>query len=74
VDDEWDEEDDDEEEDDTIPCPYCRRPIYEDSQCCPYCGEYILEEDAAPARRPWWIIVGVLLAFCAIFWWIRWGG
>jgi hypothetical protein len=50
-------EQDDEEP--TIPCPYCRRAIHEDSERCPYCERYISREDA-PARKPWWIILGVV--------------
>ena len=46
------------DEETTIPCPYCRRPIYEDSPRCPHCGNYLSAEDAAPARKPWWILVG----------------
>ena len=72
-DDLWDEDEDDgdDEEEATIPCPNCKRPIHDESQRCPYCGEYILEEDAVPAHKPWWIIVGVLLAFYVVYRWIR---
>jgi len=71
---EWDDEDwaddDIEEEDDaTIPCPYCRRAIHEDSVRCPYCEQYISEEDAPPGKRPWWIVVGVVLCLAAIGLW-----
>ena len=70
-DEEWDaDEDDQEDEEPTIPCPYCRREIHEDSQRCPYCGEYILEEDTVPARKPWWIIIGALLVFYAVYQWV----
>jgi predicted nucleic acid-binding Zn ribbon protein len=58
------------DEDTTIPCPYCRRPIYEDSQRCPHCGNYISEEDAPAARKPWWIIVGALLVLYVVYRWI----
>ena len=54
----------------TIPCPYCKRPIHEESQRCPYCGNYLSAEDVAPARKPWWIIVGVLLALYVVYRWI----
>ena len=64
---EWDEEDDDEP---TVPCPYCKREIHEDAQRCPYCEHYISEEDAPPARKPWWIIVGALLCLYAVYRWI----
>lgn len=64
--DDWDDQDDEP----TVPCPYCRREIFEDSVCCPHCGEYISEEDASPGRKPWWIIVGALLGLAAILVWI----
>ena len=60
----------DDDEDVTIPCPYCRRPIYEDSQRCPHCGNYISEEDAAPRRKPWWIIVGTVAVLYIVYRWI----
>ena len=60
----------DDDEETTIPCPYCRHPIYEDSPRCPNCGNYISEEDHVPARKPWWIILGVLLAFYVVYRWI----
>jgi predicted nucleic acid-binding Zn ribbon protein len=68
--DEDDEDDGQDDGDTTIPCPYCRRPIYEDSQRCPHCGNFISEEDAPAARKPWWIIVGALLALYAVYRWI----
>jgi hypothetical protein len=76
---EWDNEgweadendrDGDAEDEPTIPCPYCRRAIYEDSPQCPYCRRYILDEDASPSRKPWWVILGVLLCLAAIWVWI----
>jgi hypothetical protein len=62
VEEEWD--------DDTIPCPYCKREIHEESQRCPHCGNYISDEDAPPARKPWWIIIGALLVFYIIYRWV----
>ena len=64
------ENDDEDDEEPTIPCPHCRRQIYEESQRCPYCGNYISEEDAVPARKPWWIIIGALLALYVVYRWI----
>lgn len=77
-DDDWDEDWDDDfdgdaedfDEEPTIPCPDCGREIYEDAQRCPACGRYISAEDAPPARKPWWILVGVAACLYAAFRWI----
>jgi len=66
-DDGYPEEDDDEEP--TIPCPYCRREIHEDSPRCPYCERYISHEDA-PARKPWWLVLGVGACLYVVYRWI----
>ena len=60
------------EEDDTIPCPHCRQPIYEDSVRCPHCESYLSEEDV-PARKPWWLILGVVVCLLIVYMWIRQG-
>ena len=69
----WDGDDSDDEVNDEdepmLPCPYCRREIFEDSVRCPHCGEYLSEEDAPAGPRPWWIVVGVLLCLAAIWVW-----
>src|SRR5690348_11913274 len=72
----WDDDDDvdgdlnveDDEEEPTIPCPYCRREIHEDSQRCPYCEHYISSEDA-PVRRPWWLVLGVGACLYVVYRW-----
>jgi hypothetical protein len=68
----WNDEDIDDEEDEepAIACPYCRRSIYEDAEQCPYCGQYILDEDVTSGRKPWWIILGTLLALYAVYRWL----
>lgn len=66
---EWDDPVDDDEPE-TVPCPYCRRPIIEDSPRCPHCENYVTAEDVRPARPPWWIIVGVLLCLYAVYRWV----
>jgi hypothetical protein len=38
---------------------------------CPHCENYLSEEDeAAPSRKPWWIIVGVLVCLYVVYRWI----
>ena len=63
--------DGDEDEEATVPCPYCRCPMHEDSTRCPHCGNYISDEDAVPARKPWWIILGVVLALYVVYRWLH---
>jgi hypothetical protein len=75
-DEDWDADDlncqerDDEDDEPTVPCPYCRREIFEDSFRCPHCGQYLSEEDAPAGRKPWWIVVGMLLCLAALWVWI----
>jgi hypothetical protein len=69
---EWEDDDYDSannEDEPTIPCPYCREEIYEGSLCCPRCGQYLSAEDSPPTRKPWWIIIGVLLCLAVIWVW-----
>ena len=57
-------------DDDTIPCPYCKREIHEDSQRCPHCEQYISAEDAPPAAKPWWLLIGVAVCLYVVYRWI----
>jgi hypothetical protein len=58
----------------TVPCPYCKRDIYDDAERCPYCENYITEEDTPPSpRKPWWLILGVLACMYAVYRWITGG-
>jgi predicted nucleic acid-binding Zn ribbon protein len=74
-DDEWDDEEAGKDEDSTVPCPYCKRPIPDDSPRCPYCENYISQEDQPPRRKPWLIIIGALLCLYIVYYWIfgTWG-
>jgi hypothetical protein len=62
----WSEEDDDDE---TMPCPHCLQPVYEDAEHCPNCGKYLSREDA-PRRKPWWVVAGVVACLAVTTWWI----
>jgi hypothetical protein len=67
----WDE-DGPEEEEETMPCPYCKRPIHEDAQRCPYCENWISEEDveASPEGKPTWIVLTALVCLLLVILWI----
>jgi len=69
-DDDFDDVGDDDDESATVPCPYCRAEIHEDSVRCPRCGAYISDEDSPPARKPWWIIAGILACLYAVYRWV----
>ena len=51
----------DSDDDPTVPCPFCRRAMWEDAEQCPHCGKYVGGEDSPAPRRPWWVIVTVIL-------------
>jgi hypothetical protein len=74
--DDWDDEaedaDDSEDSGDepTVPCPYCRREILEDSPHCPYCERYISAEDHTASRQPPWIIATALICLGVAIWWV----
>ena len=53
---------------DTVPCPYCRKPVDEQAELCPHCGSFISFEDA-PSRKPVWIWVAVVLALIPVLMW-----
>ena len=59
---------DDPDDEPTVPCPYCRRDILEDSPRCPYCERYISEEDHAAASKPLWVIATALVCLAIALW------
>lgn len=61
--------DDDEDGVETVACPHCLRPVYEDAERCPGCGLYLSREDA-PARHSWWLVVGVLISLAVVLGWV----
>jgi hypothetical protein len=71
-DDDWDTGDDHGDDSDdgepTVPCPYCRRDILEDSPRCPYCERYISEEDHANPKKPLWVIVTAVVCLIIAAW------
>ena len=76
ADDAWDDDDadsgDDPDDGDepTVPCPWCRREIFEDSPRCPFCERYLSREDVAAPRKPLWVIVTALVCLAVVIWWI----
>ncbi len=67
----WDDEEGDDFVDndisETLPCPECGQPVYEDAVQCPSCGHYICWTESGRSRQlPWWIVVGFLAALAAM--------
>src|SRR2546421_8682091 len=60
---------DDGDDPETVPCPYCRRPIWEEAELCPHCKNYLSREDA-PRRYPWWLIAGVAACLAIVLLWV----
>ena len=77
-DDDWEGEDDpsddedDEDEEDTRKCPCCRRDIHEESVRCPHCDEYVSSEEATQERKPWWVVIGVIVCLYIVYRWVVW--
>jgi hypothetical protein len=74
-DDDWDDPDEgdfsgDDDEPATVTCPYCHEQVYEDAVRCPKCGNYISQEDAPPAQRPWWIVLGAVAVLLIVALWV----
>jgi uncharacterized paraquat-inducible protein A len=76
--DSWDDSYDDadldsldaDDDDETIKCPYCGKSIHEDSPRCPYCEQYLSDEDAPAAAKPWWIVLGVMVCLLIMLSWL----
>ena len=64
----YDSDDDDQEP--TVPCPYCRREILEDSPRCPHCERYVSDEDHAATGKPLWVILTALVCLGIAIWWL----
>lgn len=62
---------DDESADDepTVPCPYCREEMLEDSPRCPSCERYISAEDHVAPQKPLWVIATALVCLGFAIWW-----
>ena len=67
-------EDDEADDDATMPCPYCRAEIYDDSERCPRCGNYLAANQTTGrtdgghqfTKQPLWIIITALLCIYAM--------
>jgi hypothetical protein len=69
LDDDWLDEGDAE----TMPCPYCGRSIYEESERCPHCERYLSAEDSPGKPKPLWLILAAIVCLLAALTWILGG-
>jgi hypothetical protein len=69
-DDAWEDDSYDDDASDTLPCPHCRREIYEEAERCPHRGHYVSDADSPVAPKPWLIAVGVVLCLIAVYFWV----
>src|SRR5687768_3780594 len=56
----------DDEDEDTLPCPFCGKPVYEGADVCPYCRNFITFDTPGRSRKRWALIGGVLALVAAI--------
>lgn len=66
----FDDDPDDSDDEPTVPCPFCRHEILEDSPYCPACERYISDEDRARAGKPAWVFVTALVCLGIAVWWV----
>jgi hypothetical protein len=64
----FDSGDDDPDDEVTVPCPFCKRQILEDTPRCPYCEQYLSESDFARGSKPPWVIVTAVVCLVAAIW------
>jgi hypothetical protein len=64
----FDGADDDSDDEVTVPCPFCKRQILEDTPRCPYCEQYLSEQDFARGSKPLWVIVTAVVCLVAAIW------
>jgi hypothetical protein len=74
-DDAWDDDSeadadlrDDDDDDPTVPCPFCRRDILEDTPRCPYCERYLSPDDFARRSKPLWVLITAAVCLAIAIW------
>jgi hypothetical protein len=57
---------DESDESETLPCPACGEPVYEDAEQCPHCGTYVTHGTSLLSGRPTWFVVLAVLGVVAL--------
>jgi hypothetical protein len=55
---------------DTVPCPFCKCPVYDDAEWCPHCRSYLFYDGRSPSQKPWWFLAGVAVCLAIVLYWI----
>jgi hypothetical protein len=58
------DDDGDEASVDELPCPFCRKPVYEGADVCPHCGNFITFGQPQSTRKRW-VLLGIVLVLIA---------
>lgn len=56
---------DDGDEPETVPCPYCGKPVSEEAELCPHCHSFISFAETSGGRS-WWVIAAAVALLAAI--------
>jgi hypothetical protein len=73
-DDAWDDDSEadadlrDDDDDPTVPCPFCRRDILEDTPRGPYCERYLSPDDFARRSKPLWVLITAAVCLAIAIW------
>jgi hypothetical protein len=51
---------------DTLPCPFCRRGIWEKADICSHCGNFVAFPEETMRHRPVWFWIALVLAFVVL--------
>lgn len=50
---------------DTEPCPYCRKPVWDQADICPHCGTFV-SFATVRRRKPLWLILTVAICILIV--------
>ncbi|HYV35251.1 MAG TPA: hypothetical protein VE988_06080 [Gemmataceae bacterium] len=70
---EWPEPDHSDDPDggvETLPCPFCKAPVYENTERCPHCENYLFYDGPSSPAKPLWFLAGVVICLGVVIYWI----
>jgi hypothetical protein len=53
----------------TVPCPECGKPVYEQADRCPNCGNFIIAGNPTQRQPRWVLVVAILMIFVVLVVW-----